>query len=154
MQQALVVLILGYNFAVVDLNPANRFFGEPLWKTTVPIIVAMVVLSRLLLPVMMLRPARTQQVLHALGLLTFGVWLFVTLQRGGMPLLLYLADIVAGFWFVSAASFWFVSENQRRQELALSELTKLFAHGEVAHSDEADLESDDDTPDDSHREAR
>ena len=154
MQQMLVVLILGYNFAVVDLNPGNRFFGNPLWMTTVPIIVSMIVLSRLLLPAMMVRPARTQQVLQGLGLLVFGVWLVWTLQWGGMPFLLYLGDLVAGFWFVTAASFWFVSENQRRQELALSELTKLFTNGEATFSNETDFESDDHTTGDSRGEAR
>ncbi len=154
MQQALVVLILGYNFAVVDLNPGNRFFGNPLWMTTVPIIVSMIVLSRLLLPAMMARPARAQQVLQGLGLLVFGVWLVWTLLWGGMPFLLYLGDIVAGFWFVTAASFWFVSETQRRQELVLSELTKLFANGEATFSNESDFESDDHTTGDSRGEAR
>jgi len=153
-QQALVVLILGYNFVVVDLNPGNRFLGSPLWMTTVPIIVSMIALSRLLLSAMMPRPARTQQVLQGLGLLVFGVWLVWTLQWGGMPFFLYLGDMVAGFWFVTAANFWFVSETQRRQELAMSELTELLAKGTVVFSDETDIDRDDHATDDAHREVR
>lgn len=146
MQQALVLLILGYNFVVVDLNPGHRFLGSPLWMTTVPIIVSMVVLSRLLLPAMMLWPPRTQQLLQGLGLLVFGVWLVWTLQWGGLPFWLYLGDLVAGFWFVTAASFWFLSESQRRQELVMSEFARLLASGTAALPHETDI--DDDATDD------
>ena len=34
LQQAVLLLILAYNFTMIDLNPANRLFGSPLWMTT------------------------------------------------------------------------------------------------------------------------
>ena len=158
LQQAVVVLILVYNLTVIDMNPVNRLFGSPLWMTTVPIILAMIVLARLLLPVMMARPVRSQQFLQALGLIVFGVWLLSRGQWWGGLILTYLG-IIAGFWFEAAASFWFVSEMQRRQELVLSGLVEFMANHEPSDAGENEIDADDDgddddSNDDSHRETR
>ncbi len=153
LQQAVFVLILAYNFTMIDLNPANQLFGSPLWMTTVPIIVAMIVLARLLLPMMMAHPQRTQQFLRGLGLMVFGTWLFGQNQWWGRMVVTYLG-LIGGLWFEAAASFWFVSEMQRRQELMLSGLAELMANHEPTHSDEPVTESDDDWEDDSYRDKR
>lgn len=153
LQQAVVVLILGYNLTVIDMNPANQLFGAPLWMTTVPIIVAMIVLARLLLPVMMAHPVRAQQFLHALGLIVFGVWLLGRGQWWGRLIVTYLG-VIAGFWFEAAASFWFVSEIQRRQELMLAGLAEMMENQEPSDVDEPMDEDDDDLKDDSHGETR
>ena len=156
LQQAVVVLILVYNLTMIDMNPANRLFGLPLWMTTLPIIISMIVLARLLLPVMMARPVRTQQFLHAFGLIVFGVWLLSRGQWWGGKILTYLG-IIAGFWFEAAASFWFVSQMQRLHE-AIMAAEEFLANHEPSDSDELDDESDDGLEDgledDSNRETR
>ena len=144
LQQAVLLLILAYNFTMIDLNPANRLFGSPLWMTTVPIIVAMIVLARLLLPVMMAHPQRTQQFLQALGLIVFGAWLLGKNQWWGQMVVTYLG-LIGGLWLEAAASFWFVSEIQRRQELALAALTEMMENIEPTPPNEA--EGDDDVED-------
>ena len=153
MQQAVFALILAYNFTVVDLNPANRFLGSPLWMTTVPIILAMIVLARLLLPVMMAHPQRAQQFLQAFGLVVFGVWLLSSGQWWGRLILTYFC-LIGGLWFEAAASFWFVSEMQRRQELILAGLTEMFVNRESTHLDNRDGEDGSDWDDHSDREMR
>ncbi len=144
LQQTVLLLILAYNFTMIDMNPANRLFGSPLWMTTVPIIVAMIVLARLLLPLMMAHPQRTQQFLQALGLIVFGAWLLGKNQWWGQMVVTYLG-LIGGLWLEAAASFWFVSEIQRRQELALAALTEVMENIEPAPTDEA--EGDDDVED-------
>ena len=144
LQQAVLLLILAYNFTMIDMNPANRLFGSPLWMTTVPIIVAMIVLARLLLPVMMAHPQRTQQFLQALGLIVFGAWLLGKNQWWGQMVVTYLG-LIGGLWLEAAASFWFVSEIQRRQELAMAALTEMMENIEPTPTVEA--EADDDVED-------
>ena len=144
LQQTVLLLILAYNFTMIDMNPANRLFGSPLWMTTVPIIVAMIVLARLLLPLMMAHPQRTQQFLQALGLIVFGAWLLGKNQWWGQMVVTYLG-LIGGLWLEAAASFWFVSEIQWRQELALAALTEVMENIEPAPTDEA--EGDDDVED-------
>lgn len=135
MQQAVLALVLGYNFAAIDLNPVNRLFGAPLWMTTVPIILAMIVLGRLLLPLMMAHPGRSQQILHGLGLVIFGAWLFGRGQWWGALVITYLA-LIGGLWLEAACSFWFVSESFRRRELILEHLSELVAGHESQPMDD------------------
>ena len=136
MQQAVLVLVLGYNFVAIDLNPANRLFGSPLWMTTVPIVLAMIVLGRFLLPLMMSYPERSQQILHGLGLAIFGVWVFSRGQWWGGLVLTYLA-LIGGLWLEAACSFWFVSETFRRREIFLEHLSELVtAQGSLPTDDQ------------------
>ncbi len=157
LQQAVLLLILAYNFTMIDLNPANRLFGSPLWMTTASIIVAMIVLARMLLPVMMAYPQRTQQFLQALSLIVFGAWLLGKNQWWGRMVVTYLG-LIGGLWLEAAASFWFVSEIQRRQELAMAALTEMVENIEPAPTDEADgddeVEDRDDWDDLSNRKTR
>lgn len=142
LQQAVFALILAYNFIAIDLNPINRLFGSPLWMTTVPIIIAMIVLSRLMLPLMMAHPHRSQQFLQGFGLVIFGVWLFGRSQWWGALVITYLG-LVAGLWLEAAASFWFVSEIQRRQELVMSSLSELMASADSTELNDSENEDDD-----------
>ena len=157
LQQAVLLLILAYNFTMIDLNPANRLFGSPLWMTTASIIVAMIVLARMLLPVMMAYPQRTQQFLQALSLIVFGAWLLGKNPWWGRTVVTYLG-LIGGLWLEAAASFWFVSEIQRRQELAMAALTEMVENIEPAPTDEADgddeVEDRDDWDDLSNRKTR
>ncbi len=157
LQQAVLLLILAYNFTMIDLNPANRLFGSPLWMTTASIIVAMIVLARMLLPVMMAYPQRTQQFLQALSLIVFGAWLLGKNQWWGRMVVTYLG-LIGGLWLEAAASFWFVSEIQRRQELAMAALTEMVENIEPAPTDEDDgddeVDDRDDSDDDSNRKTR
>ena len=147
MQFFVLALVLGYNFVQIDLNPGNTLFGSPLWMTTVPIIVAAIVMGRLLLPVMMAHPTRAQQLLHGFGLLIFGLWLFGRGQWWGQSILMYLG-FIGGMWLEAACSFRFVSEVKRRHDLMLSHVEELAeqaaSHRAETNDDTKDFTEDDD----------
>ncbi|MEK6261095.1 MAG: hypothetical protein AABP62_21055 [Planctomycetota bacterium] len=142
LQFFVLALILGYNFVAIDLSPANRLFGAPFWMTTVPLIVTMIAVGRLLLPLMMAYPLRAQQVLHGFGLAVFGVWLLSQGQWWGRSVIVYLS-LIAGLWLEAACSFWFVSEVGRRQELMLAQMSELLAAHSSLPDDEIVSHDDD-----------
>jgi hypothetical protein len=144
LQYFALVLILGYNFVAIDLRPANKLFGAPIWMTTVPLMMTMIVVGRLLLPWMMAHPVRAQQLLHGFGLTVFGVWLFSQGQWWGRAILTYLS-LMAGLWLEAACSFWFVSEAGRRQELMLAQMSELLAAHAELPPDELDPHDNDRT---------
>ena len=104
-------LILGTLFARRDLNPANRFLGLPLWQITVPLILGTFVLGRLLLPVMLLHPVRTQRVLYLFGITLFAVGLFIATRR--LVMITHLG-MTCAMWLDASCWFWFISEIQLR----------------------------------------
>lgn len=104
-------LILGTLFARRDLNPANRFLGLPLWQITVPLILGTFVLGRMLLPVMLLHPVRTQRVLYLFGITLFAVGLIIATRR--LVMITHLG-MTCAMWLDASCWFWFISEIQLR----------------------------------------
>lgn len=123
LQYGLWLLILGFNFWQSDLNPGNRLFGLPLWMITAPMYLLMILIARALLPVMMARPQKAQQILQGFGLLLFGFWLFSRGQAWGRSFLAFFG-ISCGFWLETAASFWFISECQQRMEATMAGMSE------------------------------
>lgn len=111
--QCLVMgLILGTLFVFNDLNPRNRILEIPLWQVTVPVILSAILLGRLLLPVMLWAPSRTQQLLSISGFMIFGLSLYAGMQGFGRIILVHLCYTLA-MWLDVSCWFWFSSEIQR-----------------------------------------
>ena len=142
LQYIALALILGYNFVMIDLNPANQLFGVPLWMTTAPLFVGMIIIGRLLLPLMIAHPTRAQQFLHGFGLTTFGVWVFSHGQWWGGLAITYLS-LMGSFWLEAACSFWFISEMGRMQEMMLAQMSGLVSSLSSSSHDEPDTNDDD-----------
>ena len=111
LQYLLLGLMLGSVFVRRDLNPANRFLGLPLWQITVPLILGMFVLGRMLLPVMLLHPVRTQRVLYLFGISLFAAGLFLATRR--LVMITHLG-MTCALWLDAGCWFWFISEIQLR----------------------------------------
>lgn len=106
-------LVLGSVFVAKDLNPRNHVLGVPLWQVTVPLILGMFVLGRLLLPIMLSHPKRTQWLLFWFGMLVFIVGLIVATLPLRRLLITHLT-LTSAMWLDVSCWFWFISEIQRR----------------------------------------
>lgn len=104
-------LILGSVFVNRDLQ--RQWFGLPLWKITVPLILGTFVLGRILLPVMLWHPERTQRVLYWLGMTVFCIGLYSATQRWGRLMLTHVG-LTTAMWLDASCWFWFISEIQAR----------------------------------------
>lgn len=104
-------LVLGSVFVNRDLN--RQWFGLPLWKITVPMIMGTFVLGRILLPVMLWHPERTQRILYWLGMVVFCVGLYSTTQRWGRLMITHVG-LTTAMWLDASCWFWFISEIQMR----------------------------------------
>ncbi|MFO1044757.1 MAG: hypothetical protein U0941_23540 [Planctomycetaceae bacterium] len=141
LQYLAMLLVLGSIFVQIDMHPARRAFGLPLWKVTGSLICASFVLARLLLPLMMARPILSQRILSWFGMSIFLFSLISMNQRWGRMLVMHLT-ITVGMWLDVWCSFWFTSEIQR----------KIAALRNTA--DSADDDADDDSDYDSEDDAR
>lgn len=106
-------IILGTLFATKDLNPKNHVLGVPLWKITASMIFGTFVLGRILLPVMLWHPTRTQRVLSLCGIMVFGVGLLIATLPLRRLLITHLS-ITLALWLDVSCWFWFISEIQWR----------------------------------------
>jgi hypothetical protein len=111
LQYLLLGLVMGTLFVRRDLHPGNQFLGLPLWQITVPLIVATFILGRLLLPVMLLHPVRTQRVLYLFGISLFAAGLYFATRR--LVMITHLGTTCA-LWLDVSCWFWFISEIQLR----------------------------------------
>jgi len=132
-------LILGSVFWNRDLNPARRWFGRPLWQVTVPLILLMFVLGRLLLPLMLRSPLRTQRALYRFGMLVFVLGIYASTQRWGRLMITHVSLSLA-MWLDVSCWFWFISEIQIRAAELLSRQSKENSADDDSESDDAEEE--------------
>ncbi|MBS0201325.1 MAG: hypothetical protein JSS49_00390 [Planctomycetes bacterium] len=137
-------MILGLVFINRDLNPRMQWFGLPLWQITVPLILGVFVLGRLLLPLMMWQPKRAQGLLRWLGMLVLGIGLLSMFQWWGRLLIVHVG-LTTAMWLDASCWFWFISEIQKRT-VAMSdqshdpdEATDEYADADSEFEDEEDL---------------
>ena len=129
LQYIALVLFLGTMFVIRDLDPRMRWFGLPLWQITGPLILLMLALGRILLPLMLRSPQRTQRFLSFFGLAVFVLGVVSANQRWGRLLIVYLTLTLA-LWLDVSCSFWFISEIQRRLQ-GLRESLKTHSENDV-----------------------
>lgn len=113
-------LILGAVFTYRDLNPRMRWFGLPLWQITLPLILLTIVMGRLLLPLMLKHPTRTQRFLALFGWLVFGLGILISTQKWGRRLMLVQVGFTTLMWLDLSCWFWFLSEIQLRAAAMLA----------------------------------
>jgi hypothetical protein len=106
-------LILGSVFVAKDMNPRNHVLGVPLWQVTASLILGTFVLGRILLPIMLWHPKRTQWLLFWFGMLVFIVGLIVATLPLRRLLITHLT-LTSAMWLDVSCWFWFISEIQRR----------------------------------------
>lgn len=126
-------LLLGWTFVRIDLN--NRFMGLPMWQVTVSMIVATFVLGRVLLPLLMLNPQRSQRLLSWFGMLIFLMGLYIATQPWRGKKVVHLA-LTEALWLDVSCWFWLISEIQMR-------LTRPVLASAGSDDDNNDLNYDD-----------
>lgn len=114
LQYVALGLILATVFVMRDMNPRMRWFGLPLWQITLPLILLTFVLGRMLLPLMLWHPTRTQSILSVFGWVIFGLGIVAASQRWGRRLMIVQVGLTTAMWLDASCSFWFVSEIQWR----------------------------------------
>lgn len=126
-------LLLGWTFVRIDLN--NRFMGLPMWQVTVSMIVWTFLLGRLLLPLLMLNPVRSQRMLSWFGMLIFLLGLYIATQPWRGKKIVHLV-LTQALWLDVSCWFWLISEIQMR-------LTRPALAGAGFDDDNDDLNYDD-----------
>src|SRR5689334_8051909 len=102
-----MALIVGYAFYMKDMHPRNKLFGVPLWQVSGPMILGTIIIGRMLLPLMMMNPARAQRTLQWFGRFVFVMWIFSIFQQ--RRLIISYQAMSGVIWLEVSCWFWFIS---------------------------------------------
>jgi hypothetical protein len=136
LQSFALAVILGYAFVANDLNPRNQLVGFKLWQITAPMILLSILLGRILMPVMVRNPARTEKLLGGLGIIILVLWVFSAAQKPRV-ILTYLG-LTGGMWLEASCWFWFMSEIRLREAAFLNEFADSQTEMPLDSDEEAD----------------